>query len=219
MSGTVFGAAGVADGIFNPNCATAFDTQGSEPYRKPGDRHLVKLVFARVAAGTAAVGRRSQFSASGPRRLAAATLRRSKTSITRCLSPPPTVCNILARKDADRRGGGPRYELFCSGYYGFFPTRINTLVEVPFRTMIGSVRFSGEMLASNCECNARAARTFCGSIDSGCPAKDSIVSGDFTSTKTPGGAEGGQVPFSFVEEEGGQGKGYLPPFSLRTPLR
>jgi len=57
VSGTVFGAAGVADGIFNPNCATAFDTQGSEPYRKPGDRHLVKLVFARAAAGTAAVGK------------------------------------------------------------------------------------------------------------------------------------------------------------------
>jgi len=32
LSGTPFWAPGVADGIFNPNCATAFDTQGSEPY-------------------------------------------------------------------------------------------------------------------------------------------------------------------------------------------
>ncbi len=44
--------------------------------------HLVKLVFGRAAAGAAAVGRRSMFSASGPQRLAAATLRRSKTSKT-----------------------------------------------------------------------------------------------------------------------------------------
>ena len=57
--------------------------------REPGDRHLVKLVFARAAAGAAAVGRRSTFSALGPRRLAAATLRRSKTSITSvCPSSP-----------------------------------------------------------------------------------------------------------------------------------
>ena len=31
VSGTLFGAPGVAEGIF-PNCATAFDTNGSEPY-------------------------------------------------------------------------------------------------------------------------------------------------------------------------------------------
>ena len=31
MSGTLLGAPRVAEGIF-PNCATAFDTQGSEPY-------------------------------------------------------------------------------------------------------------------------------------------------------------------------------------------
>jgi hypothetical protein len=26
-----------------------------------------------------------------------------------------TVCNIMAGKDADRRGGGPRYELYRPG--------------------------------------------------------------------------------------------------------
>ena len=63
---------------------TAYETRGQTP---------VKLVFARAAARAAAVGRRSTFSALGPRRLAAATLRRSKTSKTRC---PPRPWNLTA---------------------------------------------------------------------------------------------------------------------------
>jgi len=37
-----------------------------------------------------------------------------------------TVCNIMARKDADRKGGGPRYELDVQTlaiYHGIYPRR------------------------------------------------------------------------------------------------
>jgi hypothetical protein len=56
--------------------------------------------------GTAAVGRRSTFSALGPRRLAAATLRRSTTSLTRRPLPLRSAAHPFnpASEHHDRRG-------------------------------------------------------------------------------------------------------------------
>jgi hypothetical protein len=39
-----------------------------------------------------------------------------------------TVCNIMARKPADRKGGGPRYELCYRAYTGVHIQHVSRLI-------------------------------------------------------------------------------------------